>query len=601
MPSRPSRIWHLPAMLALLCQVCACAPGPLSSNASQQLRVSLLREIRSQLSDPTTHPDPIQTTRQQSIDEFMRHFNLDESALRQRMAQLESMAGPKAYDYDLSAIPLGANLLGQPHEVIGVTLQEVVMLAARNNLQVQFAQLGPAVSQADIANALALFDWVFFSSVQAQSLKSPIQDRSSIGGTGPDVRSSGEFNATAGVRRNLTTGGQLTLQQELNYADTTESGIVLTPNPANRATASLELTQPLLRNFGSDVSLAEVRLAVNAERDAVQQLRSQLIETVTQTERTYWQLYQAYLDLLILQRLAERGEETYRYIKERQRIDANPAQIASAEARVRERYANVRRAQTVLRNRSDSLKLLINQQDLAISGEVLLVPLNSPPDAPVSWSLADAILTALERRPDIERAILSIDDTTIRRVVADNSRLPRLDLQLQLRLNALETDADDALGDQFNADFVDAVVGFLFEAPIGNRAAESDYRRRLLQQQQAVISFQNTVQQVIGEIKRTLDNVVTNYELIELEAVSRLAAAELLRVLDVQKQQRTGFTIETLETELNRQEGLANAERREIQALIDFNISIAELHQAMGSSLERNSIDFLAPDTPTDR
>ena len=34
---------------------------------------------------------------------------------------------------------------------------------------------------------------------------------------------------------------------------------------------------------------------------------------------------------------------------------------------------------------------------------------------------------------------------------------------------------------------------------------------------------------------------------------------------------------------------------------VRLNASLLSICQAMGSSLERNSIDFLAPDTPTDR
>jgi len=107
------------------------------------------------------------------------------------------------------------------------------------------------------------------------------------------------------------------------------------------------------------------------------------------------------------------------------------------------------------------------------------------------------------------------------------------------------------------------------------------------------------VQQVILEVKNALDNLTTNYRLIEQERINRIAAAESLRVLQVQKEKgQGGFTIERLETELNQQERLANAERGEIQALVDYAISLAESHRAMGTTLQRNRIDFVVPDAP---
>ena len=43
-------------------------------------------------------------------------------------------------------------------------------------------------------------------------------------------------------------------------------------------------------------------------------------------------------------------------------------------------------------------------------------------------------------------------------------------------------------------------------------------------------------------------------------------------------------------------ERLAQAERDEVAALTDYNISIAELHAALGTALERNKIDFKVPE-----
>jgi len=76
---------------------------------------------------------------------------------------------------------------------------------------------------------------------------------------------------------------------------------------------------------------------------------------------------------------------------------------------------------------------------------------------------------------------------------------------------------------------------------------------------------------------------------------SRTAATENLRVLLVEKEQGGGFTVERLDIELNRQESLAASEREENEALAEYNIAIAELFQAMGTTLERNNVEFVVP------
>ncbi len=581
--------------LALGVLLGGCQPGPIQTSSEPALRRSLADLIRRELSEPGASPGRQITTSEASEDSFVREFELQEF-----IEQLREMAGPASYDELFANLPMGKNLFGEDHQVIGLTLDDAIALTVNQNLQVQFARLAPAINAAQVAEAEAAFDWVFFTNLEFQDNEQPIVDRSTgTFGIGGDFRRSTDLALTAGVRRLLTSGGQLTLQQELGYNDSDERGLTLTPNPANRANLTAQFDQPLLRNFGSHVALAQVRINRNAERNAIASLQRELNERVTETERAYWQLVQAYYDLLILQRLVDRGEEVLQQIVGRRGVDVNQAHRANAAARLEDRKADVLRARNAVRRASDRLKTLINRPDLPVSGETLIVPLDAPLPEAIEFSLADAIGAALEHRPEVSQAILSIDDTTIRQIVADNARLPQLDLRVQLSLQSLEDDLRSAYATAADREFFSAVIGLFYEVPIGNRAAESTFRRRLLERQQAVVSFENTVQQVILEVKNALDNLTTNYRLIEQERINRIAAAESLRVLQVQKEKGPGgYTIERLETELNQQERLANAERGEIQALVDYAISLAESHRAMGTTLQRNRIDFVVPDAP---
>ena len=130
--------------------------------------------------------------------------------------------------------------------------------------------------------------------------------------------------------------------------------------------------------------------------------------------------------------------------------------------------------------------------------------------------------------------------------------------------------------------------------PIGNRRAEAELRRRRLERMQSVLSYRNTVQEVVTEVKSALDRILLNYRLIAQTRDARLAASESLRVLVVEKD-IAGYTVERLDVELNREESLAQAEREEVQALIEYNTAIADLFQAMGTSLERNGVRFVVP------
>jgi len=145
--------------------------------------------------------------------------------------------------------------------------------------------------------------------------------------------------------------------------------------------------------------------------------------------------------------------------------------------------------------------------------------------------------------------------------------------------------------------FVDYVAGLNFEVPIGNRRPEAEFRRRRLERMQSVLSYRNSVQQVVNEVKAALNRVVLNYSLIAQTRTGRYAATDALRVLQVEKEQGGGYTVERLDIELNRQEQLASAERDEIEALTDYSTAIADLFLAMGTTLERNNVEFVVPTT----
>ena len=588
--SRLSRRSVAAGCAAALALLAGCASPLAKRDQSSELRRSIIDGLRSELAEPMGRPQSVTPPRTIGLDGYPEPLVRD---INTRLDELNEMAGPEAYSYEAADLPLGADLLGQQQSVVGISLEQAIRLAVENNLELRFARLEPIISEMQTIQAEAAFDWIFFTSLQYTEIDQQIQDRATSG-----VNLSAEFNQnqeiawTLGVRRQLPTGGQLQLQQQYTYGDSDQGNFILAPNPSNTLNFALQFDQPLLRGFGRDVGLAQVRLNRNAERDSIAELRGELISTVLETERAYWLLSQAYRDLLILRRLQDRGEEVFNRVYQRRLIDAAPPQIFSALSRVEDRKGNVIAAQNVLRRRSDQLKRLLNDPSLPMSGEALLIPLDGPADEAVSYSVLDAYTTALQNRPEVDRAILSIDSATIRRQVAENNTLPQLDLRTQVRLNALEDDIRTAYDTALEARFIDIVVGLFFEQPIGNRGAEALARQRLVEREQAMISLRNTVQGIALEIRSQLDNMVTNYRLIEQRRIARLAAAETLRALIVQNETIQGFSIERLEVELNRQEGLAQAERAEVEALVNYQISIAELNAATGTNLERNQIEF---------
>ncbi|MBK7403967.1 MAG: TolC family protein [Phycisphaerales bacterium] len=556
--------------------------SPLDHDREQALRRGVLDTVRQEVADAELRPDPRTATRATEPLPVRQDF----------MPELEKMAGPASRDF--ASVNYGEDLMGGQARTVGVSLERAVHAAVQNNLELQFARLAPAISEADVVSAEAAFDWVFFNNFNwtDRDQESPT---TSLGITnGRDQRQ--VVNNATGIRRPLESGSRFSVQQELIYTDFETRGLTYSPDPATQAALTLQFDQPLLRNFGSDVALAQVRLNRNAERDAVAKLRIQLIQKITQTETTYWELVRAQHDVVILSRLLERGIKTRDQLDVRLNsgLDVPPSQLADAVARVERRKIDVFKARDAVREASDKLKVLMNDPDLPVGTETLVTPLDQPVDEAMSYSLLDSLTTAVQRRPEIDQAVLSIDNTSIRQTVAANQRLPQLDLQVQTRFQGMAS-ALGAVSDEFDGRFVDYVVGLAFEQPIGNRAAEATDVRRRLEREQAVISYRNTVQQIVRDVKSSLRTVLTNYQIIGTARSSRITAADSLRALEVENDLIRDRSSERLELEFNRQEALASAERSEIQAITDLNSSVAQLYASMGTSLERNSIKLAIP------
>lgn len=570
------------SLIVALLAAAGCS-SPLARESTESLKASVIESARRELREAEQRPESAELHRSASELSFPP----------ERMQELEAMAGPKAY---AGAAPsIGPGLLGEPAPLFQIDLQQAVMRAARQNLDVQGARFEPAISEARTVAARAAFDWTFFGGVDWSATDAP-QIATFVGAVPVDVRQTQSVRYETGIRKPLTTGGTLSISQSQTYTDDSTPGTSLSPDPSERATLDIELAQPLLRGAGSATALAEVRLAENTERRTILDYKARLIGVVSESERAYWRLAQAYRELQIRRRLLERGVETREVLASRLSFDVKPAEYSDAVATVERRRADVIRAENILRQRSDALKALVNDDELTVGSETLLLPTDDAPEAPIRFSLLDSATQALRSRPEVQQALLAIDDASIRQTVADNARLPILDMSFRTRFQGLARETDDAYEQIGESRFVDFLLAAVFEQPIGNRGPEAEYRARQLERSRSAVEYRRAVQQAVLEVKASLRNVTTNYQLIEQTRASRLAAAENLRTLLVQEKTIQSLTPDFLDLKFRRQEALAQAESAEQQALTDYNISLTDLAASTGTALERNRIDFIVPD-----
>ncbi len=579
MPVRSTTaLWLGVAMLAG-CQ------SPLDRNEEQRLRDQMLASHRRQLEALSAAP-AIEVSRRPSDVEA-------QLAEEGRIEQLDRMSGPAAYvDADMDT---GEDLLGREDlHSTRITLQRAIELGVKNNLDLKIAQLRPAIAEAQLVRAEAVFDAVFFTEAGLERLDTPLPGGDAIdpfsGATG-DAQSE-RLSVTSGIRKRFRGGGLLTLQTALARDERTTARFS-TPTYYD-ADVLVSLEQPLLRGFGRDISTAEILLSESALLQEQQRLQQTLLELTRTIEQAYWNLHFARQRLQVQVRLLERTLDDRNRLRNRAGFDVSPVRLTEANSFVELRRAEVIRARAQLRQQSDLLKRLINDPDLPIADEALLLPVDTPIETPITFSLLEAVQTAIQHRPELGIALASIRDASIRQRVADNARLPLLTLGMSVGLSGIDLDSPgDAYRELAEADYIDYIVSGQFEAPIGNRQAEALHTQRRLEKRAAVINYRNLVQQRVLEVKTALRDVLTAYQLIGATRSARRAAADSLRAIEEQEAAGIALTPEfLLDLKLQTQQRLADAEIQEAEALANYNIAIATFYEGVGTLLKRNGIVF---------
>ncbi|HMN96902.1 MAG TPA: TolC family protein [Phycisphaerales bacterium] len=556
--------------------------SPIQKDSTAELRRSVEAAIRQQW-DEAPGGDGLVPVRRDPV-------SLEEE-LRPRLAEIAALGPPAASG--AGTLDLGPDLLGKAQSEVGVSLQAAIASAVRNNLLAQQARLGPAISEAEVEAAAAVFDAVLFANVAlaVQDQPTPVPVINGIPlGTGVSANRSWVFET--GITKPLESGGALTVSTDATRSRNRTPGLELLPDPAWTNAVRLGFSQPLLRGFGSDVNTASIRLARNAERATVQDLRATMLALVFEVERAYWNLVVAREELRIRMWLLQVGEQVRDVLERRRDFDTRQSQYSDAVATVEQRKAGIVRARRLVRQASDRLKTLINDPAILLESEVLVAPLDFMVDSPVNLGLREGILTAVQSRPEIVKSLLRVDDASIVQLVADNSRLPTLDLTARAAWFGLSDTGGDAYSELGEGNSIDYFLGANFTQPIGNRQAEATYRAARLARSSAIIGFRRAVQDVTFEVKEALRDCQTNFELISATRSTRLAAGENLRALLVEEETLASLTPEFLNLKFQRQDRLAIAQLDEYQAMAAYNSSVAGLYAALGTGLEMNRIEL---------
>lgn len=480
-----------------------------------------------------------------------------------------------------------------------LSLADAIRTASERNLGVTVEEFDFRATGYGARSAYGLFDPLAFADVAASSQKQPVT--SVIFSPATD-----SISADLGVAQNLPTGGDLTLS--FNNSRTESNNRFTTVNPAFGSDLGLSFNQPLLRDFGVDVTRRTINIARNNLGISREAFRDVLTQTTLAVER-------AYLDLIFARQNLEvkRQSRTLAIDQERItqiRIDVGasaPLDILQPRVAIATREEEVINGEALIRAAEDRLRQLMNLPQEEWDRPI--IPSDTVSFQPISIDQEEAVRKAYAQRPELQQADFSTEIRRIQHLYARNQVLPQLDFRLRYGLaglggDELLTDDDgnligvrsggygDALDMISGFDFPSWTVGFNVGVPVRNIYARSEEKRASLELERSLADKDRLRQVVAVDVRQTARNIDT---LARQIAATRAAREAAERNVDAErKRYENGMTTNFNVLEVQQQ--LSDARSREIAALVSYNVAVAEYHRAVGDLLEVRNIAVQEPE-----
>jgi len=484
-----------------------------------------------------------------------------------------------------------------------LTMREAVLAAVQNNPGLISQSLTPAVQNAGILAAQAEFDPVLGADANLDRRKVPAGSVLQ----GATLLSTSNRNWNFYGQKRLLSGGTLRLDWQNNRLNSDSQFQSLVPQYTPQAL--LSLNQPLLRGFGLYFSQLNIRIAETATDAAIAQYRANVANFITQVVQAYWNVVRLTEQLGVLQSSLELARQTVR--DNQIRVDVGvlpPVAIKESEAEAARREEEVIVATNALGQARRQLRQIVYVPAGGMADFPKPVdPIDRPLVDRVHADYEGALAIAMEKRNEIIAARLALKSNELNVALNKNQLLPKLDLYGAYGINSLSGDPvpvvdpddpgvvltspfggsyPDALGRMFEGDTYYYQGGVRIEVPIGNAGAKAAFTQSKVQEQQALFSYRQTVSEVALEVGQSVGDVISNLQRISQTRVARELSEENLR----NQTKRYDVGMVTTTDLLIFQDQVARARLAEIQAVIDYNNSLAALERAQGTLLERFNV-----------
>ncbi len=482
---------------------------------------------------------------------------------------------------------------------VSVGTDEIVRMALANNLDIKINELNPEIEDLRITQAWGAFDPNAVVNGSWEDIRRPqnTQEFISTGGTAAEVTA---LNKSPRIfwERNWRTKVGIEGKTPLGTTYEIKSETSILRNPLNKQSVfslfspeystfnGIVITQPLLRDFGPNANLVEVRVARQNKQIAEQTLRASLIKNVAEVLKTYYDLTFAIEDMKVKEKSVDLAskllEENRNQLETGMRTMLD---LTSAEVAVSEGLEKLLIAHNTVMERQVALKRLVLQEADQMEDEIFSPSVDVAVISPVK-DRATLLAQAFEKRPEYLQSVHEAQREEIRLRFARNQLYPRLDIKSTLGYNGLAATYDRAMDDAFEEQAPQYAIGFEVKVPLGNIEGTARLSSAKKIKEQSILKVKQSELNLVMDINAALTAVDMNRQRVRTVSKTRELAQENLKA----EEERLEKGLTTSLNVLKFQRDLAEARTREIAASVDLNKSLVQLHQADGTLLDELKI-----------
>lgn len=485
-----------------------------------------------------------------------------------------------------------------------LSLEDCIVGAMKNNLRVAVEVLNPEIATLSVSRANEKF--MPFFSFSYNDRETNTTSSSWIDAADRVISTYRDY--TVSLNQIIPTGGVFNISLNTYMNETNRRFQII--NPRYGSTLTFDFTQPLLKNFGYKISRREIIVAKNSREISENQFQQTLLDTIFNVETAYWVLVYSIENLKVQKQSLQLARDL---LEENQRkIEVGtmpPIEIYTAQSEVATREADILAAEAAVKNNQDRLKKIINISASEHGEQIEIMPSDSPTLEKREIKLEEALLTALETRPDLKIMRTEIKTKEFDTKYARNQLLPELNLRAsywtpgvsgtrilykdddpftRIVVGTIPGGATEALEEALHFNYDNWSIGLTLNIPLNTILSRAEYAQSRISLEQALLDLKDQEQQVFLEITTAVRTVETNYQRVQ----AYKAARELARKKLEAEQEKFRVGKSTNFFLLQYQRDAADAQSTELRAMVDYILSLANLDRVMGTTFQTKNIKF---------